>query len=316
MAEVWLITGAAGFIGSNVAAHLLAQGHQVVGLDNLSSGDIHNVVAFSDLPSWHWVLGDITDPILAQVFSDYPITRVLHLAALVSVQECEKFPEKAREINEKGFQRVLDLAIAHGVKQVIYASSSAVYGAAEVMPIPETTPLNPISLYGETKVNNERAAALACTHADLSCTGFRFFNLFGPHQGVHSGYAAVIPRWIHAIRANQSGIIYGNGTATRDFCPIQNVLVAIDRAVELTLPGHAVFNIGNGVTTTLNQLYALLCDILGAHPEPLYLPWQAGDIVHSCADISLARSLLAYSPEVSLEEGLITMTRTPSSRLL
>lgn len=302
--QTWLITGVAGFIGSNVAEHLLSLGHIVIGLDNLSSGDIRNLDSFHALENWHWFPGDINDEILPILFDRFQITHVLHLAAIVSVQACEQNPQAARYVNEQGFERVLNLALSHHVTQFIYASSSAVYGSTTHLPIVETTPLHPISLYGKTKVSNELAAQNACNDQSISCIGFRFFNLFGPHQGVHSGYAAVIPKWVDAIKHHQTPIIYGDGSATRDFCPIDNVLLAIDRAVLTQHLGHHVFNIGNGYATSLQLLYDKICDILGEHPQPQYLPWRSDDIVHSCADITLAQTVLGYQPEVTLQVGL------------
>lgn len=307
MQQTWLITGAAGFIGSNVASHLLSQGHTVIGLDNLSSGFMKNIDPFQALPNWHWSMGDINGDHLPEIFKQFDITHVLHLAAIVSIQACEEHPENARLVNEQGFERVLDFALEHGVKTFIYASSSAVYGATGDEPIVETTPLKPISLYGETKVNNERVAAKKCTDKPISCVGMRFFNLFGPNQAMSGGYAAVIPKWVHAIQENQTPIIYGDGTATRDFCPIENVIQAIGCVTEAEPKGHHAFNIGNGHAVTLKSLYALICDIMNKHPEPNLLPWRPDDIVHSCASIALAESVLGYRPKVTLEAGLETL---------
>lgn len=304
MSEVWLITGAAGFIGSNVAHHLLSQGHTVIGLDDLSSGDIHNVESFQTFPNWHWRQGDINSLILPEVFHQHEITHVLHLAALVSVKGCDEFPAQARHINEQGFEAVFNIALAHHVKQFIYASSSAVYGNAAHLPIVETMPLIPLSVYGETKRNNEIYADKHTPETGMSCIGMRFFNLFGPHQRADNPYAAVIPKWIDAISANSLPIIYGDGSATRDFCSVQNVILAIDCARRELLLGHHVFNIGTGKPTSLKELYSTLCELMEKYPEPQHLEWIPDHIVHSCADISLAQSLLKYHPEVTLEDGL------------
>jgi nucleoside-diphosphate-sugar epimerase len=194
---------------------------------------------------------------------------------------------------------------------MIYASSSAVFGDEQHQPIKETTRLSPLGVYGETKRDNELYAAKHYQSSDLSCIGMRFFNLFGPRQYAHSPYAAVIPKWVNAIKLHHQPIIFGDGTATRDFCPIQDVLIAIDCARKKLPKGHQVFNIGTGRPTQIGELFKMICNIFDKHPEPESLPWIPEHIVHSCADISLAQSVLGYEPAVTLEEGL-RITLTPS----
>lgn len=303
MSEVWLITGAAGFIGSNVTEHLLSHGHEVIGLDDLSSGSLDNIATFKTHPKWHFILGDINGPEVENIFNQYPITHVLHLAAIVSVTTCEEEPEKARYVNEQGFDHVMTQAVLHGVKYFMYASSSAVYGELP-SPVSESMEPSPLSLYGETKLNNERSAARLCETTQISCVGFRFFNLFGPRQSPFSPYAAVIPRWIHALKMGETPLIFGDGTATRDFCSIQNVLIAIDCVRKVKPQGAHVFNIGTGAAIQLNTLYKLISKIFHFEQAPEHRPWHPGHIVHSRADISLAARVLGYHPKVSLEEGL------------
>lgn len=302
--ETWLITGAAGFIGSNVAEHLLKQGHTVVGVDNLSSGDINNVNGFQQNPNWHWHELDILDDKVDALFYEHAFTHVLHLAAVVSVQVCEEDPKLAVAVNEHGFEKIAQLVLEKHTPKLIYASSSAVYGATETLPIPEVTPLMPLSLYGRTKVSNEEHAQAMFGTTSFSCIGMRFFNLFGPRQGAHSGYAAVIPKWVDALQHDKTPIIFGEGTATRDFCHINNVITAIECAARKELPGHHVFNIGNGEATSLEDLYNLISDILDKDIEAEHKPWRDTDILHSCADISLAKRTLGYEPVITLEDGL------------
>lgn len=302
--ETWLVTGAAGFIGTNIVKRLLQEGHRVIGVDDFSTGLHENIAGFQDNPDWQLMVMDICDPDLATVFHEFKPTRVLHLAAIVSIQYCEAHPERANEVNVQAFREILRLSHTYGVSQVIYASSSAVYGMSEAGAIDEAQPVAPISVYGKTKVCNEDDARAIHLMTGLPCTGLRFFNLFGPHQSVSNGYAAVIPLWGAAIIQGERPVIYGDGTATRDYCHIDNVVQAIIKLAQTRLKGAQVFNVGTGIATPLNDLFATLCDILKAYPEPQYKPWRPADIVHSLANITALKAACGYEPTVLLREGL------------
>ncbi|MFI4955974.1 MAG: NAD-dependent epimerase/dehydratase family protein [Gammaproteobacteria bacterium] len=298
----WLITGAAGFVGAHVCRDFLKRGHEVCGVDNLSAGGIKNIEDLLEDDRFHFLEKDIRDPSLATAFESFKPTHVLHLAACVSVPLCEQDPAEARSVNVSGFDAILALSAQAGVKTFLYASSSAVYGNLQRNLISEQDPAEPIGVYGQSKLENEKSAARLDNDA-MKRIGFRFFNLFGPSKNKQSSYAAVIPLWVAALRSDEQAIIYGDGNATRDFCYIQNVLHALHLS-EKCPAGNHVMNIGTGIPTTLNTLYYTLCETLGVTREPLYQPWRPTDIVHSCANIEHAQKLMGYEPQVMLAEGL------------
>ncbi len=299
--RTWLITGVAGFVGNNMALHYLQQGDTVVGLDNFYSGSKENLPANTN---FHFYELDICSDMLEGIFQDHSITHILHLAAVVSVPICEERPEFARKTNIEGLENIFSVISKKAIKQFIYASSSAVYGAAKQLPISEDVELKPISVYGQTKVENEKSAEAFCNEASIPCIGLRFFNLFGGNPAIKNDYAAVMPIWVNAIKNDQAAVIYGKGDATRDFCYIDNVANAMDCIVSHDLTGNHVFNIGTQQETTLKNLFEMLCDVCEKHPEPEYKPWRDTDILHSCADISKAKNLLGYQPKINVEQGI------------
>jgi nucleoside-diphosphate-sugar epimerase len=302
--ETWLVTGAAGFIGTHMVRRLLNDGHRVIGVDNFSTGLRENIEPFKDNPSWQLIVLDICDIDIESIFEEYRPTHVLHLAAIVSVQYCEAHQDRAYAVNADAFRQLLRYAHRYEVQHLIYASSSAVYGMSQPGPIPESASLAPISVYGDTKVCNEEDARAIHLVTGLQCTGLRFFNLFGPHQSATNGYAAVIPLWAAAISRGERPIIYGDGSATRDYCHIDNVVNAVVKLAKASLKGAQVYNVGTGIATTLNDLYATLCDVLKQYPDPQYELWRPADIEHSLADITAIKAACGYEPQVSLREGL------------
>jgi UDP-N-acetylglucosamine 4-epimerase len=299
--NTWLITGVAGFVGSSIAKHLLECGDKVVGIDNLYSGQKQNLPQHQDF-DFHEI--DITSPDFARIIKAYDINHVLHLAAIVSVSICEQYPDLARKVNVDGLNNIFSAVKDKAIEKFVYASSSAVYGASEAMPISEDVIPEPISVYGETKLQNDADAENFAKRSGIPCVGLRFFNLFGGNPEIKNAYAAVIPIWLNAIKNEEPVIIYGEGDATRDFCYIDNVAQSIDCISKADISGHQIFNIGTQRKTTLNELFVMLCDICGKHPEPEYKPWRSTDILHSCADISKAKEILDYHPDEDVYQSL------------
>ncbi|MBQ7221241.1 MAG: SDR family oxidoreductase [Synergistaceae bacterium] len=301
----WLVTGAAGFIGSHLAEALLSLGQEVAGLDDFSRGYRENVSFALTHSSFTLIEGSITDIDTCREAvrgCDY----VLHHAALASVPESLADPVSYNAVNVSGFVNVLQASREHNVKRVIYASSSAVYGDNETMPKVEGITGKSLSPYALTKYMNEEYAEFFTRVYGLECAGLRYFNVFGPRQDPNGAYAAVIPRWISAVESGNVPVIYGDGTQSRDFCAVQNVVKAnLLAAASDEAPGR-VFNIGCGVRTSLNELLGKIYAVFAPGREALCVhePPRDGDILHSSASIELAQRVLNYSPSVYLEEGL------------
>lgn len=305
----WLVTGCAGFIGSHLTEALLSMGQEVVGLDDLSRGNIANVnaalMASGGQSPFEFIDGSITDIWecrKAAMDCDY----VLHHAALASVPESMEDPVHYHNVNVSGFMNVLQASLEMGVKRVVYASSSAVYGDDETMPKVEGTTGKSLSPYAMTKAINEVYAEFFARVYGLECTGLRYFNVFGPRQDPNGAYAAVIPRWIEAVRAGKIPVIYGTGEQSRDFCAVANVVKANILAATTAGISGQVFNVGCGVRTSLNELLGKIYAIFapGREAECVYEAPRDGDILHSSASIELAERVLNFTPSTSLEEGL------------
>ena len=311
----WLITGAAGFIGSNFSRYVLERGDRVVALDNLSSGQRTTIdrLELYGGSRFRFIKGDIRDAeAVNQAAAGCHFT--VHLAALVSVQQSLADPELTISINVEGFLKVYEASVTCGVERFVYASSSAVYGdaTADQMPIKETTPLNPLSPYASSKLANEQdARELAIRHPGMKSVGLRFFNVFGAGQNPNGDYAAVIPKWISTMRENKAPVIFGDGSATRDFCHVDNICALISSLCRRTqFPAGEVFNVGTATATCLSDLYDVIrsekknAGHKGWSGPPEHLPWRAGDIYHSVADTKLAKIRLGFSPLVDLRVGI------------
>lgn len=306
-----VVTGGAGFIGSHLVEALMADGAAVTVLDNFSTGKRENIQPFIRQSAFRLIEGDIRDAgacSAAMAGAD----AVLHEAALGSVPRSIADPVASAAVNITGFVTVLHCAARLGIRRVVYASSSSVYGDCTDSPKTEARTGRALSPYALTKRVDELFAENFHELYGTDCLGLRYFNVFGPRQDPASQYAAVIPRFITALLAGCSPEIYGDGSNSRDFTYIDNVVQANLRALEVTEPAalNRNYNIACGAATSLNTLFAGIRQALAQH-EPrtaaitaVYRPPRPGDIPHSLADISLARQCLGYSPQVCVAEGL------------
>lgn len=316
----WLVTGAAGFIGSHLVETLLNSGQTVVGLDNFSTGKREKLSAIADLVgSANWqrfnlIEGDIRDPETC-LGACRDIDIVLHQAALVSVPQSLNSPVETASINVLGFANILAAAHNCGVRRVVYASSSAVYGAASGMSNLEEEIGQPLSPYALSKLENEQHASMYSRLFGLSTVGLRYFNVYGKRQTADGGYAAVIPLWVAAGLEGGNCRIFGDGSATRDFCYIGDVVQANLRAATAEVGGWdgSSFNVGTGRPVTMSELHSVLGVVLQecqpgiGWPEPEYGITRPGDILHSCASIERALTVIQFRAEYSLKDGLKTL---------
>ena len=304
-----LITGGAGFIGSHIAEALLQRtgiGFVRV-LDNLSTGFKSNIEHLIANPNFEWMEGDIADPTICKE-AMLNIDVVCHQAALGSVPRSIKTPMVTFQNNINGFINILDAARLAGVKKMVYASSSSVYGDANYHPKVEERIGKVLSPYAASKHTNEIIAEAYAKNYDMQISGFRYFNVFGPRQDPDGPYAAVIPLFIkHAIQ-NTSPTINGDGSITRDYTFVSNVVKANLNALsdQTNFKGHEVFNIACGATTTLLELWHKIKRITNSQSNAILGPERTGDILHSLANVSKAASLINYSHLVALDEGLVT----------
>ncbi len=300
MARV-VVTGGAGFIGSNIANALLDRGDEVVILDDFSSGRRANIAAFVDRVTL--IEGDIRDRAAvdrAMQGANY----VFHEAALPSVARSIEDPETSHDVNVNGMIQVLQSARRAGVKRLVYAASSSAYGETEVLPKVETMAPQPISPYGAQKLLGEQYCAVWTKVFGLECVALRYFNVFGPHQSPQSDYAAVIPRFVTLMQAGHSPTLNGDGGQTRDFCFIDNVVEANLKALTAAAAPGNVYNIACGKRYSLLDMVDAINAALGSDVRPLHGPERAGDIRDSLADISAAQRDLGYSAAIDFAEGL------------
>jgi UDP-N-acetylglucosamine/UDP-N-acetyl-alpha-D-glucosaminouronate 4-epimerase len=315
--RVWLITGVAGFIGSNLLEHLLALNQRVVGLDNLSAGHHRNldtvgtIVTPAQWKLFRFVKGDIRDPRVCRSVVE-KVDYILHQAAMGSVPRSLLDPVAAHENNINGFLNMLMAARDAGVRRFVYASSSSVYGDNPNLPKVEGEIGRPLSPYAVTKQVNELYAGVFTRCYTTQVIGLRYFNVFGPRQDPDGAYAAVIPLWFKAMLRNEPVYIYGDGETSRDFCYVENAvqanLLAACCSDEAAL--GQVYNVAVGEQTTLSQLFRMIQSEVRQHqPDakdtgPVFRDFRSGDIRHSLADVSKARRLLGYKPSHSVREGM------------
>lgn len=298
----YLITGGAGFIGSNIARELVSRGEKVIVFDNLSSGSMSNLADIESAITF--VPGDIRD-FTAITTACQGVDYVLHQAAIRAVVRSIDAPLEVNEHNITGTLNVLEAARAAKVKRVVFASSSSVYGDANIEQQSESLTPNPASPYALTKLTGEHYCRLYHELFGLSTVSLRYFNVFGPHQNVESQYSAVIPIFVDHLLHGRAPEIHWHGQQSRDFTYVANVVAAnLRAAVAPTAKSGHVYNIGNGQTTTIMQLYQALQQLLDISIEPRLAPKRAGDILKTHADINRAQADLGYQPEVSFSEGL------------
>ena len=306
-----LITGGAGFIGSNLTEYFLSKGHHVRCLDNFATGHLYNIEPFLKNDSYELIEGDIRNPedcARAVEGMDY----VLHQAALGSVPRSIKDPVTSNEVNVSGFLNMLVAARDGGIKRFIYAASSSTYGDSASLPKVEDVIGKPLSPYAITKYVNELYADIFSKTYGLETIGLRYFNVFGRRQDPNGAYAAVIPLFVKQFMNHQSPIINGAGDYSRDFTYIDNVIQMNERAMLTINPDavNTVYNTAVGDRTTLNELVSLLRDALSEYDAEIanvdikHGPEREGDIPHSLASIEKAKRLLGYEPSHRINEGL------------
>lgn len=302
--SLFLVTGGAGFIGSNLCEAILKMGHRVRCLDNLSTGKKENTDLFKDDPNYSFIEGDIRD-LDTCLNACEGVDYVLNQAAWGSVPRSIAMPLLYEEINIKGTLNMMEAARQKGVKKFVYASSSSVYGDHPVLPKKEGQEGNLLSPYALTKRVDEEYGKLYTKLYGLDTYGLRYFNVFGRRQDPDGAYAAVIPKFIKQLLNGERPTINGDGRQSRDFTYIENVIEANLKAC--LAPKEAAgkaFNVAYGGREYLIDIYHALCKSLGTDIEPIFGPDRAGDIKHSNADISLAGELLGYEPSYSFAEGI------------
>ena len=306
-----LITGGAGFIGSNLCEYFLSVGHQVTCLDNFSTGHRHNLNAFKGNPDFTLIEGDIrnmADCVKAVADVDY----VLHQAALGSVPRSINDPVTSNDVNISGFLNMLVASRDAGVKRFIYAASSSTYGDSESLPKVEDIIGKPLSPYAITKYVNELYAEIFSRTYGMETIGLRYFNVFGRKQDPNGAYAAVIPKFVMQLMKHESPVINGDGNYSRDFTYIDNVIQMNERAMTTQNPEavNTVYNTAFGDRTTLNEMVKYLKQFLSEYDAAIkdipiiYGPNRAGDIPHSLASVDKARKQLGYDPQFSFSDGL------------
>lgn len=315
VSQKWLVTGVAGFIGSNLLEQLLLKGYDVIGLDNFETGkhenlqEVKNSVSEFQWKNFKFIEGDIRNFEVCQQACD-GVDYVLHQAALGSVPRSLKDPINTNSTNIDGFLNMLVAARDASVKSFVYAASSSTYGDHPGLPKVEELIGKPLSPYAVTKYVNELYADVFSRSYGMRCVGLRYFNVFGRRQNPDGAYAAVIPKWTSSMIQQEEIFINGDGETSRDFCYIDNTVQAnILAATTEGLNLHSVYNVAVGGRTTLNQLFSMIktqLEQLGiSYPlEPVYRDFREGDVRHSQADISKIERELGYKPKDDIASGV------------
>ncbi len=306
-----LITGGAGFIGSNLCEYFLSKGYEVTCFDNFSTGYFHNIESFLNSKKFKFIEGDIRDGVACQN-ATIEIDYVFHQAALGSVPRSISDPITTNDVNVSGFLNMLTASRDAGVKRFIYAASSSTYGDSQTLPKTETVIGKPLSPYAITKYVNELYADIFSKTYGIETIGLRYFNVFGRKQDPNGAYAAVIPKFVMQLMKNESPIINGDGSFSRDFTYIDNVIQMNELALKTINPNavNTVFNCAYGDRISLNDMVFYLKKYLSEFDSSIenikiiHGPSRQGDIPHSLANIDKAKQLLNYDPKYSFQSGL------------
>ncbi|MCK5055843.1 MAG: SDR family oxidoreductase [Candidatus Aminicenantes bacterium] len=299
----YLVTGGAGFIGSNIVSELLQRGQRIRVLDNFSTGKRENLFPFRGNPDFELIEGDLRSFHTVRT-AVKGIDYILHQGALPSVPRSVEDPLTTNDVNILGTLNVLEAAKEFGIKRVVYASSSSIYGDSEILPKVETMPVDPLSPYALSKYTAERYCQIFSTLYGLETVCLRYFNVFGPNQDPTSQYSAVIPKFIRLICSGNRPTIYGDGAQSRDFTHVSNVVAANLLACTAEDVSGRVFNIACGEGYTLIQLVEMINRIAGTKVEPVFAEARPGDVKRSAADIRKAKQKLGFRVLTRFEQGL------------
>ncbi|GGK33344.1 UDP-glucose 4-epimerase [Caldalkalibacillus thermarum] len=298
MAKI-LVTGGAGFIGSHLVKRLLREGHDICVIDNLTTGDKHLLP-----PSVLFYEADITSPHINEPFKAFGPEVLIHLAAQTQVSVSQENPKADATVNIIGTLNLLNACVKGNVRHVIFASSAAVYGDVQTLPVTEETPASPLSAYGLSKLTAERYIELYAQLYGFVYTTLRFANVYGPKQSA-STEAGVVTIFLHQLLNGQSPVIYGDGEQTRDFVYVEDVVQAIIDV--LNTPQSGLFHVSSGEEVSVNALLRELCGILELPFNPIYQPERPGDIARSCLSNHKIKQAFHWTPRYSLKEGLQEM---------
>ena len=299
----YLVTGGAGFIGSNLVRYILDRGHDAVVVDNFATGKRANIADFVDRVEF--LEADIRDrPAMDEAVAG--CAAVFHEAALGSVPRSVEDPQTSHDVNVNGTLTVLEAARAGGVRRVVFAASSSAYGDREESPKHEAMTPIPISPYAAGKVACESYMSAYARCYEMETLSLRYFNVFGPYQDPEGPYAAVIPAWVARLLRRQRPVVYGDGEQSRDFCYIDNVCEAnwLAAHAPAEVCDGAALNIACHARTTLNEILDLLRELMDTDIQPEYADLRAGDVRHSLADVSLAKQVIGYEPKIFFADGL------------